>query len=296
MSDPVTNSEVEDVLSSIRRLVGGNKRASSDAGVEREPERFVLTPQLRVADHTDLELDTAGHVTETEGWYEFEEPPLITEALQHSISPQDVGEKGSLDEDDGADCATFEHHEPEADAGPKAEAEETPVQEAEEGANSDPLDMSEFQVAPEQEVVHTPPPKFSELTAKIAALETAIARTSDQWEPDGDDEDAYAGTHSPAMRWQENVELDGKGSPMGAIALPTAEVSHAEIDADEQVIDEEMLRDLVADIVRQELKGTLVAQIVREELQGDLGERITRNVRKLVRREIQRALTARELD
>ena len=34
----------------------------------------------------------------------------------------------------------------------------------------------------------------------------------------------------------------------------------------------------------------LVAEIVREELQGGLGERITRNVRKLVRAEIQRAL------
>ncbi len=48
-------------------------------------------------------------------------------------------------------------------------------------------------------------------------------------------------------------------------------------------IDEDALRDLVA-------------QIVREELQGALGERITRNVRKLVRREIHRALTAQDLD
>ena len=34
----------------------------------------------------------------------------------------------------------------------------------------------------------------------------------------------------------------------------------------------------------------MVAQVIREELQGTLGERITRNVRKLVRREINRAL------
>jgi cell pole-organizing protein PopZ len=43
-----------------------------------------------------------------------------------------------------------------------------------------------------------------------------------------------------------------------------------------------MLREMVADIVRQELQGTL-------------GERITRNVRKLVRREIHRALAAHDL-
>lgn len=51
---------------------------------------------------------------------------------------------------------------------------------------------------------------------------------------------------------------------------------------DPTLIDEEMLRDLVSEIVRQ-------------ELQGALGERITRNVRKLVRREIHRALSAQDL-
>ena len=36
--------------------------------------------------------------------------------------------------------------------------------------------------------------------------------------------------------------------------------------------------------------------LIREELSGTLGERITRNVRKLVRAEINRALTARDFD
>lgn len=40
----------------------------------------------------------------------------------------------------------------------------------------------------------------------------------------------------------------------------------------------------------------LVAEIVREELQGALGERITRNVRKLVRREIYRILSSQDFD
>ena len=50
----------------------------------------------------------------------------------------------------------------------------------------------------------------------------------------------------------------------------------------EVVLDEDMLREMVSDIVRK-------------ELQGSLGERITRNVRKLVRREIYRALETRDL-
>ena len=40
----------------------------------------------------------------------------------------------------------------------------------------------------------------------------------------------------------------------------------------------------------------LVTEIVRQELAGELGERITRNVRKLVRREIARAMTGADAD
>lgn len=40
----------------------------------------------------------------------------------------------------------------------------------------------------------------------------------------------------------------------------------------------------------------MVARMIRDELQGVMGERITRNVRKLVRREIQRALANHDLD
>ncbi|WP_208350916.1 hypothetical protein [Pseudaestuariivita rosea] len=53
--------------------------------------------------------------------------------------------------------------------------------------------------------------------------------------------------------------------------------------SDDGGFDEDALRDLVAELVRQ-------------ELQGELGERITRNVRKLVRREIHRALASQELN
>jgi len=54
-------------------------------------------------------------------------------------------------------------------------------------------------------------------------------------------------------------------------------------DVEETVLDEAALRALVSEIIRQELQGTL-------------GERITRSVRKLVRREIQRALASRDFE
>ena len=56
----------------------------------------------------------------------------------------------------------------------------------------------------------------------------------------------------------------------------------AQVDLGDDIeIDEHMLRDIVS-------------EIVRSELQGELGERITRNVRKLVRREIHRAIMTRD--
>ncbi|MFW5641573.1 MAG: hypothetical protein ACOCY0_02290 [Roseicyclus sp.] len=54
--------------------------------------------------------------------------------------------------------------------------------------------------------------------------------------------------------------------------------------------------DLEATLLDEETLRRIVAEVVREELQGALGERITRNVRKLVRREIRLVLAADELD
>ena len=130
------------------------------------------------------------------------------------------------------------------------------------------------------------------------------------WEPDGDEEDAFAeGGEAPALDWRDvdeaeayEVEAYEAHSPDARPAQDTgpddrdrglggadfqAGTTMAEDNAfaieDEAVLDEEALRDLVAEIVREELMGTL-------------GERITRNVRKLVRREIHRALNAQDFD
>ena len=50
MSKPVTNVEIEDVLSSIRRLVSSSDRAErpEDAPRNEAADKLVLTPALRV--------------------------------------------------------------------------------------------------------------------------------------------------------------------------------------------------------------------------------------------------------
>jgi len=85
---------------------------------------------------------------------------------------------------------------------------------------------------------------------------------------------------------EERVDDMGDGED---VAEPVEDQSDAspetlfDIGADETLLDEEALRDIVS-------------TLVREELQGVLGERITRNVRRLVRREIQRAMALRDLE
>ncbi|MGD9294511.1 MAG: hypothetical protein PVI41_06470 [Roseobacter sp.] len=243
MSDPASNTEGMDVLSSIRRLVEETKDQRALDDTAEQGDMLVLTPQLRVVETDVLRLMPEDEVTSSDEWLEFEEPPLTAS-------------------------------EPTEDA--------------------DDSDVPAFQAAADSgrvtRAVLTPNEAHLALSAKIAALETAIARTEDQWEPDGTGRDAYSGTEPPAMIWRENVDLDGNGEPMQTVSEPVKEPARvgeehhvAEKDQYEDVIDEETLR-------------AMVAQIVRSELQGELGERITRNVRKLVRREIQRALTTRSLD
>ncbi len=128
----------------------------------------------------------------------------------------------------------------------------------------------------------------------VEALETAIGETPDQWEPDGEGGDDYAGTPVRTLEWEDHEAAVPRDDAAAEVSPQEADVAAEPEDArnpanldpletEDTILDEESLRELVTDIVR-------------EELQGALGERITRNVRKLVRREIHRALTAQELE
>lgn len=153
-------------------------------------------------------------------------------------------------------------------------------------------------------------PEADPLDAHIAA---AVAAEPPAVDPDLQD-DAWAGGEGAGMDWAEaTLNLARRGAPR-RLHLADAEErphyaetprsSYAEMrdeieDAEtydalgdddlaqpvfeEGVIDEAMLREMVA-------------QMIREELRGTLGERITQNVRKLVRREIQRALMGQDFE
>jgi hypothetical protein len=73
--------------------------------------------------------------------------------------------------------------------------------------------------------------------------------------------------------------------PPGVTQQPLSEAVEAEpvVQEEDSIFSEDVLRELVRDLIR-------------EQLQGDLGERITRNIRKLVKAEIARVVAVQALE
>ena len=110
-----------------------------------------------------------------------------------------------------------------------------------------------------------------------------------QTDPDQDTED-HAVDLDPAPPiaepddiWADHAEAEAVAELNGPDRPATNQTVSAEPLLDELTFDEQVLRDVVRDLIR-------------EELQGALGERITRNVRKLVRAEIARAIATQDLE
>ena len=113
------------------------------------------------------------------------------------------------------------------------------------------------------------------LEAKVTQLEKIIARTDDEWEPDGDDDSDYAGGVTATLDW----EL-------------VADAARDEFDKTvSQVIDEPVVRTDVEPLNEEvDALREIVVKIVREELKGNLSEKITAKIRQMVQREIKAAL------
>ncbi|MFY0595670.1 MAG: hypothetical protein JXQ85_04485 [Cognatishimia sp.] len=360
MSDPVKNSEIEDVLSSIRRLVSENHTeparsekvtaAAASASPAYEPpvqheeaqsektsdraasERLVLTPSLRIP-------EKATEASEPHATSPVADTPFVN-SLKEDLQPLRERLPSFLQErrEEDADAESSELRDE------IAEVEQTIVDEA--PYMDVQIDESSDAEEPAENTVLFPVPE--ELTFESArATESSEEQVdpsdmrpweiagerlsewhsvrSDQspataagFEPDGPEDGDNAGMPVSALTWEdhdsaadedtadvsaENAEVSiedaevvaepiveavvetviEQATPDDTASMETLSAEQIEAESYETVLDEEMLRELVGEIVRQ-------------ELQGPLGERITRNVRKLVRREINRALTARSFN
>ena len=346
MSEPVKSVEIEDVLSSIRRLVSEDHRQPAPHPAEEPkpaPDRLVLTDALRVpvadsddtstAEEEPLVLTSAEPAEEPEaepaadeGRAQSDDAATEDDAPHHEAHQDDAAHVEHSDEhehDGDQQDGHAEHHDHDAQHHTGDDHHVAPVEEHHDHGQDehhDPAqhddhaaDTSEEDQPPQAEpaaedvpwadptatlyeaagLAETPEEGDADirpLGEKIAALEEVIGRTDDQWEPDGTSGDEYSGTDVETLEWEDtDPELDEEAHAPDPAPVVEEDpvISEAVADDDDltmdAMIDEAALRDLVADIVR-------------EELQGALGERITRNVRKLVRREIHRALAVKDLE
>lgn len=145
-------------------------------------------------------------------------------------------------------------------------------------------------------------PERASLEAKIAELEEAVTSQPNDWEPDEGEAftpDAWAESAFPTPVADSSEPAP---EPVEMLAEPAAAPTETRAEMVAQLAKEVEAaigigaapRNPLAEMDVESLR-IMVVQIVREELAGELGEKITRNVRKLVRREINRVLASKDL-
>ncbi|WP_438992419.1 hypothetical protein [Lentibacter sp.] len=313
MSDPVTNVEIEDVLSSIRRLVSESGGAGADA---RASKASTSSPQAQsladdAADQQDPAPAPEANTGAKAGLDKLVLTPSLRIAEALALPPEEEEKTAAQDPQDQA---------AQADTAPEAEPKE--AQEPEAQAAPVPEEVSALADAQDDKITPSQPEAAAgeSLKRRIEQLEAAVSTQDETWDEDESDTGSESHTGSgDALPWEDHnseaiepeqatyfsevsdeVEDDAGDLAEDIAETPSEQSSEQPIDpaptpeepaqdsydflaGDETLIDEDALREMVADIVRQ-------------ELQGALGERITRNVRKLVRREIHRALMAQEFE
>lgn len=294
MSEPMSSVEIEDVLSSIRRLVSEDLRPAARAQAPVPPRpaappeggKLILTPALRVVpeDGGDDRSDAAQTEADDAGWAEAPAFHSIRHDAPATSTADSVAELGAaVDQIPDAlrgDWETEEAGFVEVDEAPVAEvltldrfATDAPATLAADVAEA----MGAAVDAPE------PAPDLSDADW--------MPEHQQEWDDPADPVDAGADLVDAGPEMPGDDALDATrawGDAAEAEVLrrlsEEAEQTVYRMDAaQEPVYDEDHLRELVRDIIR-------------EELQGALGERITRNVRKLVRAEISRALAVRDFE
>lgn len=258
MSEALSSSEIEDVLSSIRRLVSDDMRPAPAQAVDAN--KLLLTPSLRVVPaETHADLDAP--------------PPAIDEVMAQLSAG--VARQDDQWENEIGDTSL--------ESPAQAEAAAQDWQDHQIDAYAEPL----------PDVLEQAPVETGDVLTEAPALTPIV--DADPWEQSGDEADApatepwTAGTIEPDAAWADEAEQavleELNDPPQGAApyqAQDADEIVLNEADEGEVPVDEAMLREIVRDVLR-------------EELQGRLGERITRNIRKLVRAEIARVMAAEEL-
>ncbi|MEO0484998.1 MAG: hypothetical protein AAF092_03695 [Pseudomonadota bacterium] len=164
-------------------------------------------------------------------------------------------------------------------------------------ADIDIADHEEASLA-EPAVVQEPEPNAVDAPLATDAVEPVVAEPTEPVVADAvqpavtDAEQALGDIDTPTADEPEAPEDAFKMPPMAGEATHDDPYQSFDSDPAADEFEASLKRDIAFDDA--ELRE-IVADIVRQELQGALGEKITRNVRRLVRREINRALAGQDL-
>ena len=216
MSDPVTNADIDDVLSSIRKLISVGDKADTntptqpeiaasqakdtlneaDIDAESSTEKFVLTPSLMVVEDDPAKIEMEEGTDD--GWgrldgdrdhgFNFNVPDAQSSSEQSSLN-----DAITLMEAADADARLNE-----AANAPTPENEEGPLELSnwvwEPSDSSDDAEKDDSQLHPEVAEASATPDQ-SELVATIEELEAAVSGGADDFEPDGTEVMAVSYTH-----------------------------------------------------------------------------------------------------
>ena len=127
------------------------------------------------------------------------------------------------------------------------------------------------------------------LTPALRVDQGDDADIADQPQPD---DDVSAATPATDDDLTDLAAMDGADLTADTASVPDQKAAPS---PETQMIAETVMQDIGGRIDDAALRDA-VLRVLHEELSGEMGERITRNVRKLVRREINRILTSRDFD
>lgn len=322
MSESMTTVEIEDVLSSIRRLVSEDLRPTHklvSAALHRGASKLILTPALRIVSDVRSALPDGGHSPE-------DGRDLAT--VLHYIEAEDAGQSAEILPVFGSVRLHDTAHTAQGDVGPMVS-----------DANFLTSAMSRINGLTSAGNDTALRGQSDTIEAVVAVVGAAVG--PDEWEVDGGDPapqaEAWTDTvwHTAAVSEpvatagadvlylnspvnitvQDNVAEVAVHDTQSDTVLPqaTAENGAEFLSEDSIVFHDDIVSQLEtagpkvgepqddatefddsAEYLNEDVLRDIVRDMIREELQGTLGEKITRNVRKLVRAEINRALAAHD--
>lgn len=291
MSDPVSNHDIEDVLSSIRRLVAqGNHVTKPETpenalrSVPTSPDRLVLTPAFRVLD--------APAPTESSKPDLLKMPPDFAGTTETpKASTKESVEQGTLEttiaELEAAVTHTSDDWEPDGSEGP--------LESSVTSAFLHKLDARQAK-SPEAAVTEA----VTDHIAETIADEIARGMPAKEAVPEVDESEAEIVEDDADKVTFSHTRFDEVYDPVAEATADAAEKEPGDVFGDDLAPDVDPPLGAVATygnthLVDQDALRLMVSEMIRTELQGEMGERITRNVRNLVRREINRVITEQDV-